>query len=276
MHNPMKRLALALASALIGLSLPSCLQSETTISLNKDGSGTIVEETTFGAQMVAMIGQMAALGAPGDDPLSNLSSEEKATTRATELGEGVTFSKAVAVTKRDGAKGARVTYEFKDINTVRFAAGDSVKSAFPDAGGAALDAVENAPPLKFSYADGKLVITLPQPEKEAAGEELAEIPATDEEANPEMEAMMKQMLGDMKVALRVVVEPGISATNATHRVGNTITLMEMDMGQLLKEEGTLKKLSALDQSDPAASLEAIKNIPGVKMETQEKVEITLD
>jgi len=271
----MKRLVLTLASALIGLSLPSCLQSETTINLNKDGSGTIVEETTFGAQMVAMIEQMAALGAPGDDPLSNLSSEEKAKTRATELGEGVTFSKAEAV-NRAGAKGARVTYEFKDINTVRLAAGDSVKSAFPDAGGAALDAAENAPPLKFSYADGKLVITLPQPEKEAAGEELAEFPVTDEEGNPEMEAMMKQMLGDMKVALRVVVEPGISATNATHRDGKTITLMEMNMGELLKEEGTLKKLAALDQSDPAASLEAIKGIPGVKMETQEKVEVTLD
>ena len=52
----MKRILLPFVSLLTALALPSCLQQATTIHLNKDGSGTIVEETTFGAQMAAMLG----------------------------------------------------------------------------------------------------------------------------------------------------------------------------------------------------------------------------
>ena len=43
---------------LAALALPSCLQQATTIHLNKDGSGTLVEETTLGAQASAMLEQM--------------------------------------------------------------------------------------------------------------------------------------------------------------------------------------------------------------------------
>lgn len=272
----MKRIILSLVAAAAALALPSCLQNETTIHLKKDGSGIIVEETVFGAQMMAMLGQMAAFGAPGDDPLADLVSEEKATERASQFGEGVTFVKAEKI-ERNGGQGARITYAFKDISSVRIAAGDAAKAAMPDLGGAALAAAEEADPITFAYADDKLTINLPQPkpaEGEAAGGE--NIPLSEEEANPEMEAMIKQMLGDMKIALRVLVEPGIAATNATHRDGNTITLMEMDMGKLIEQEGALRKLGTLDQANPQAALEAIKTIDGVKMETETTVTVTVE
>lgn len=272
----MKRIILSLVAAAAALALPSCLQNETTIHLKKDGSGTIVEETVFGAQMMAMLGQMAAFGAPGEDPLADLVSEEKATERASQLGEGVTFVKAEKI-ERNGGKGARITYAFQDISAVRIAAGDAAKTAMPDLGGAALAAAEEADPITFAFADNKLTINLPQPkpgEGETADGE--NIPLSEEEANPEMEGMIKQMLGDMKIALRVVVEPGIAATNATHRDGNTITLMEMDMAKLMEQEGALRKLGTLDQSNPQAAFEAIKTIDGVKMETEKTVTVTVE
>ncbi len=90
----MKRLFLASASALIALVLPGCLQSETTIHLNKDGSGTLVEQTTLGAQMMAMLDQMAAIGGDeGKDPMAEMFSAEKAKAKAATLGDGVTFEK---------------------------------------------------------------------------------------------------------------------------------------------------------------------------------------
>lgn len=61
----MKRLLLPALAAAAALSLSSCFQSETVIHLNKDGSGTIVETNTVGAQMIAMMGQMAGLGGEG-------------------------------------------------------------------------------------------------------------------------------------------------------------------------------------------------------------------
>ncbi len=91
--------------------------------------------------------------------------------------------------------------------------------------------------------------------------------------NPEAEAMMKQMMGDMKMSLKVVIEPGISETNATHQTGNTITLMEMNMGKLVENVDNLKKLGSVDQNDPAAAMAALKGIDGVKMETKREVTV---
>ena len=71
----MKKTLLAMASALISLVLPGCFQNETTIHLNKDGSGTLVEETRLGGQMLAMMEQMSALGgeqAADKDPIKVL------------------------------------------------------------------------------------------------------------------------------------------------------------------------------------------------------------
>ena len=80
--NTMKKILLAMASAVTALVLPGCFQSETTIHLNKDGSGTLVEETRLGAQMLAMMDQMAAGLGGGEkakaDPVKQMFSDEKA------------------------------------------------------------------------------------------------------------------------------------------------------------------------------------------------------
>ena len=54
----------------VAIALSSCIEVTETVHLKVDGSGMIVEETIMGAQMSAMIAQMAAL-----EPLN---AEEKA------------------------------------------------------------------------------------------------------------------------------------------------------------------------------------------------------
>ncbi|HEX7260378.1 MAG TPA: hypothetical protein VF258_01035, partial [Luteolibacter sp.] len=130
----MKRLLLAITSTLAVLVLPGCLQNETIIHLNKDGSGTLVEQTTLGAQMMAMLAQMSALGgAEAKDPLAEMFSVEKAKARAATMGEGVTVEKSVPF-EAGGNKGARTTYHFTDINKLRFSPGDSMKDLSPAGG----------------------------------------------------------------------------------------------------------------------------------------------
>lgn len=130
----MKKILLLAASVLCALILPGCFQHHTTIRLNKDGSGTLVEETLLGAQMLGMLDQMAAGfgggGAAPADPTKEMLSEEKAKKRATELGEGVSFEKAEPLNK-DGSRGARVTYRFKDINQLKVSTGDGMKNLSP-------------------------------------------------------------------------------------------------------------------------------------------------
>ena len=87
--------------------------------------------------------------------------------------------------------------------------------------------------------------------------------------------MVKQMLGDMKISLKVVIEPGIASTTATHVTGNTVTLAEMDMGKVLDNPDAFKKLQGMDQKDPAKAMEAFKDFKGVKMESKKEITIKL-
>jgi len=280
----MKKILLAMTSALTALVLPGCFQSETTIHLNKDGSGTLVEETKLGAQMIAMMDQMAAgFGGGGEkakasDPVKDMLSEEKAKKRAAELGDGVTFDKAEPV-EANGAKGARITYKFKDINKLKVTTGDGMKNASPMGDMADMPGAEKPKkqePIQFNYADGNLTIKMPKPD--VADEKAKDAPAGEDKATPDMggpeaEAMMKQMFADMKMSLKVVIEPGIAESDATHKDGNTITLMEMNFGKLIENADAFKKLQKIDQKDPAKAMEALKGIEGVKVEVKEQVTV---
>lgn len=270
----MKKLLLLLASALISLALPGCFQSETTVHLNKDGSGTLVEETRLGAQMMAMMGQMAGLGGENaPNPMQEMFSEEKAKERATTLGEGVTFEKSETL-DADGTMGARVTYQFKDINKLKVSTDDSMKNMSPTGDMGVVGAKESKP-IAFSYTDGKLTVKMPQPDKAADAPADAEDAAGPDMDSPEAQDMVKQMMGDMKMSFKLVIEPGIAETNASHQDANTITLMEMNMGKLVENPDNLKKLTAMKQDDPSAAMEALKGVDGVKFEAKPEITVTV-
>ena len=59
----------------------------------------------------------------------------------------------------------------------------------------------------------------------------------------------------MKLSVSLVIASGIAETNATHVAGNTITLMEMDMGKLAKVKATakVKKYGAMLVTDHGKS-----------------------
>lgn len=275
-----KKLLSVVASVAAVLSLTSCFQSETTVHLNKDGSGTLVEESLLGAQMIAMMDQMAAGFGGGDgaakqDPVKDMMSEEKAKKRAAEIGEGVTFDKAERVEK-NGAKGARITYKFKDINKIKVSTGDGMKNASPMGDMPGQEEAKKEEPIRFTYTDGSLTVKLPRPKADPA-KEGEEKPAAENQEMPDLNGpegqQMKQMFADMKMSLKLVVEPGITETTASHKDGNTITLMEMNFGKLIENAEGFKKLQSIDQKDPAAAMEALKGIDGVKVETKEEITV---
>ncbi|HSP42456.1 MAG TPA: hypothetical protein VLO11_06280 [Luteolibacter sp.] len=275
-----KKILTAFLASVTALALSACFQHETTITLNKDGSGTLVEETRLSGQMLAMMGQFAGElggeGAAAPDPVEQMLSEEKAKERAAQLGEGVTFEKIEPVTVGD-AKGARVTYRFADINKLRVSTEDSMSQmatpqGLPDA--AKPDAADKKP-ITFIYKDGVLTIR-PDHDKDAdkpGAEDKAE--AAEELNDPQAMEMMKQMFTDMKISYKLVAASGIAETNATHRDGDTITLMEMDMNKLMEKPENFKKLAAVDQDNPAAAMEALKGIDGVKAEVKPEITVKL-
>jgi hypothetical protein len=267
---------LAAASA---LALSSCFQHESTVHLKKDGSGTLVEETRMGGQMLEMMSQFAGgLGgedAKPQDPLKDLLSEDKAKKRATELGEGVTLEKIEPVTVGT-SKGARATYRFADINKLRISTEDSMKGVAAPGG---LPEEEKpraeSKPIVFNYKDGVLTIVTNNDKNAEKPDAEKKAEAAQNLEDPQAMAMMKQMFADMKMSVKLVVDGGIEETNATHREGDTITLMEMDMNKLMEKPENFKKLGEVDQNDPAAAMEALKGIDGVKVEVKPEVTVKL-
>ncbi len=267
----MKKSLNLLGAALLALFTSSCLEHSSTIRLNKDGSGTITEETVLSAEASAM---MAAQGGAGP----NFADAKKADAAAGKMGAGVTVEKVEKIDK-DGRVGGRVVYKFKDINSVKYTFGgnmtDSAKDMGPpgapgDAPDAPGDAPE-APPMTFKYEGG--VLTLTNPDAKPAGGE--EKPAPAGELDPQALAMMQGFFKDMKMSLKVEISDGIAETNATHVDGNTVTLAEMAFGKLLADPENLKKLSALQmqEASPAEVAAAFKGVDGIKIEAKDEVTV---
>lgn len=271
----MKKL-MTMISAAFALLATSCMEHHVTISLNKDGSGTITEETVLGAQMLAMIQQMAAIGGEGaeaPDPMADMVDKEKAEATAKKMGEGVTVSKVEKIDEAE-RKGARTVYAFKDINTVKYGFGDGLEDMGGDMGPGGGEEEEKAEePMEFVYKDS--VLTLKNKGMDAdkpEGDADAEKP---EEVDPAELAQAKQMLGGMKMSIRLDFPGGIEETNATHREDNTVTMMEMDMGALLEDPEAFAKLQQQEPESPAEMAEALKGIKGMKVETNEELRVKL-
>ena len=259
----MLKLALGLVAA---LALPSCLQNETTVTLNKDGSGTVVEETFLGAKMLEMMTQFAQPGQP--DPVEEMFSEEKAKAKTAKMGEGVEYVKTEII-DQDGKKGARTHYRFADINKLKVSPSGAVDDMNKDAPGGEEEEAEKEETVGFTYAEGKLKVITPPTDFESMdmGGEGAE--------NPEMEAMMTEMMADMRLTLKLKAAGGIESTDATFTEGDTVTLFDVQVGKMLAQKDQLKKIGETAKTDKDAAKAAFSKLEGIKVETKEDVTVTL-
>jgi len=253
---------------LFGLS--SCLQVESTISVKKDGSGTITEELVFGEQMVMMMQMGAAQGGPGaagKDPMAQMLDKTKAQERAKKMGEGVEL---VSVEKIDakGKLGIKTIYKFSDINKLTYSGASAMDLG--DMPGVKAEEAEDAG-TSFKLADGTLTIIQKKPAMEK-GEDKEGKPELPDDMDDQAMAMMQGMMKDMRMSMKIKIEPGIAKTNATYVDGNTVTLADIDFGKLVANP---EKLKALQTGDFDKAKDALKGIDGVKFEAQEKLEIKM-
>lgn len=248
----------------VAIALPSCLQDDTTVTLNKDGSGTIVQETYLTAAMLQMSAQFAEPGTP--DAADEMFNEEKAKAKAAKFGEGVEFVKMEKLEK-DGRRGARTEYKFADINKVNVTAG----SAMNELGDQAPQTEKDEDSVKFKYANGKLNIILPPTDfKEMAMED------DDEDGeNAQMAEMMKSLMADMKMTLKVKIADGIKDTDASYTDGNTITLFDVEVGKMFAQKDKLKTIAKLAETDRDAAVVEFKKLDAMKVETSENVSVSL-
>jgi hypothetical protein len=275
----------------IGLALiflVSCIQVTTVVKVKPDGSGT-VEETLLmkkktvqeiQAMMQGMAEQMGGgAGAPGGGPFDeglNLLDEEKLRQSANEMGQGVIFVSAEKINTNE-SEGYHAVYAFTDINKLTLSTSPSGKSPTPS--GMDQPSQGAKAPATFSFVQGPpavLKVMLPE-EMTSDNLQPPEIPETpmpgDDPQAAEMAAQMKDMFKDMKVSIALEVEGNIVKTNATHREGSKVTLMEVDFGKMLENEEALKKINLQQTGNIEETKKLLKDIPGIKVELNREVSI---
>lgn len=276
--NHIHRAVAATAALGAALALSACFESEQVITVKKDGSGTIEAKTILGAQMAGMIKMAQQQGGEeaAKDPLTDPAELKK---QAAKMGEGVEFVKVEPLKFDDGRMGAVATFKFADIRRVKMVPGEGPNVGSEEAEGAG----KEESPIRFGFTPGdnpKLTITMPPQKKEEAkaeakkeGDDEAE-PKVDEAAGDEAAmAMMAPMMQGMRVTMKVKVEGEITKTDATHKDGSTVTLMDLDMGKLFANKDVLKKMESPDDMKDFAKFAQIAKEAGATLEAKPEVSV---
>jgi len=250
--------------ALVATLCTGCIRSATVINVKADGGGTV--EQTMLVNLGLMKGMLGGLGGQAT-PAPGALNEADLKRTATRMGEGVTYVSAEPVKSPDGFEGTKAIYAFTDVTKLRV-------DQDPNLSGSTTGGIATPPkdsnPVTFAFAAAgginTLTVSLKDEPKPADGKTPAPTGGPDMD-NPQMMEMMKSMFKGFKVSIDVVVDGAIVETNADHVAGSRVTLLEMDMETLLKDEAKLKELQKV--LGPGASVSELKpylkDVKGLKI-----------
>jgi hypothetical protein len=213
-------------------------------------------------------GMLGGLSGPDGPPGPGSMSDDELKKGAARLGEGVTFVSSTPIKEADGFEGAKAIYAFTDITKVRV---DQNPNLMGSSTGGVTTTSKTENPVTFAMnRDGGLSTLTVTFNDNPAGlgdkpkPEMSGGPSMD---NPQMTEMMKVMFKGFKVNIDLQVAGTIVKTNADHVAGSKVTLLEMDLGELLADEAKLKEVQkVLGPNASVAELKPyLKDIKGLKV-----------
>ncbi|MBN1948730.1 MAG: hypothetical protein JW784_03215 [Candidatus Cloacimonetes bacterium] len=252
-----------ISALLMAMLMSSCILVETTVRVNKDGSGSLEQKIL-----------MRDPGMGGSSRKSAFD-ENELRKNADAFGAGVTFKSARAATENK-MLGYVALYDFQDISTLRID---------PSLGGAILNDLDmfrsgqtEKELITFSFKPGKpaeLIIHNPRgAEDELMVDDMSEIKADiDKEEEQEMMEMMQNLYQGMRFTLRVETAGKIKETNATFHQGSTVTLLDIDFDVMMKDTDNMKKMISLQNMTPQDMSRHLKEIPGLQYETRDRISV---
>ncbi|HSP88686.1 MAG TPA: hypothetical protein VLN45_11170 [Ignavibacteriaceae bacterium] len=263
-----------LVFVILAFSITGCIELNTQININPDGSGTVEETVLMGTEMVKMINEFMT-GFASDTVKQEefkLYKEEDLKNKVTEMGEGVKFVSGSEI-KMENKEGYKVIYSFSDINKLKIDQSPDSKIPDDDSEGE----IKEKKYVTFNFTKGdvsEVKIKMPlknddEEEEKEENESETENDSTFEKDLSEMKFFMK----DLSISISVNVNGEITETNALHREGTTVTLFSLNFGELLNNTEKLKELSKINPNDIQELNEVVKDIPGVKIDINDPVVI---
>jgi len=254
-----------------------CLQVDTTVKLNKDGSGTIEEKVMMSDMVVQMMNQFmnSMPDSSGKKQEFKLFKEDELKSKASEYGEGVKYDSGEEVSE-DGWQGYKAVYSFKDINKLRMDTNPDKKVDVGEGSSEGGSEAENDY-FSFRFKPGNVAeLIIDRPDVPMNNE-----PETDTSNNASMQNQplndqFVKMMDGMRVKISLQPQGKIVSTNASYIDGQEVTLLDVNFSELLKNKEDLDRF----KKNPPKTLDEmekiVKNIPGMKIELQKAVSIKFD
>ncbi len=270
----MKKIIISSVIILVSLFLSGCIEIQTKVNVNKDGSGTVEETVLMSNEMVQMVNEfITGFASDTTQPEEfKLYKEEDLKKRETELGEGVKFVTGSEI-KTESKEGYKVLYSFADLNKLKI--DQSPDSRIPD--DVSGDTVMDKNYFTFSFNKGntsEVKINMPlTPKDEEENEIETEVEAVEDSAKEGDLSEMKFFLKDLSISMVVNVNGEIVETNADHYQGSEVTLFNLNFGELLDNAQKLEELTKINYNNLKELKEVMKDIPGIKIETNDPVVI---
>jgi hypothetical protein len=270
-----------LCMAVLAFFLTGCIQSNTLIRVNPDGSGFVEETVLFSAMLIESMQSLSKKMEEGDSKDKDKNKKEDkdfikkqikdAQAKIMQLGPDIKFVSAAPV-KTETMRGYKAIYSFKDINKLSINQNPSDKTEKSE------DQKDHASKKKemllFSFNKGPvstLIIQMPG----KGDTPKTEKPKTEKKQTPEEEAsaaeMMKMFFKDMVVRIDLEMAGAIVKTNATYRDKSRITLLDMEFGKIFENKDVFAKLNKAQPKTIEEMKSIVKDIKGLKIELNNPV-----
>jgi hypothetical protein len=248
-----------------GLLSSGCFQIKSAVTVNGDGSGTIVQRLVFSGEALAQLRQLSAFSGTNGKPFDPLS-EDQARADAAKIGSGVTYVSSAPIDDASG-QGRETTYAFKDISGLRLTqqAGGAGASIQGNSGDSVKQNIGFAV-TKLPNGNALLTITVPQANLGAMG--LGG--AGRSEATPEQLAVLKQMFAGARLTITVQPAGTLVRSSSPYVSGNQVTLLDVDFDQLMTGS-TLERLMTAKTPDETRAM--LKDVPGLTVSLDPEITI---
>lgn len=268
-------LALLVAAAVV----TGCMNISSTLTVGSDGGGTVTERLTLNPQFAMMMQKMKQMGdstATSDQLFTEEEVREDADARP-----GMRLETVEVISGFDG-EGYEAVYAFDNVNDINYnpSPDDALPDQAADEGGDGPFELLSAVDVSFNPGSpATLTLHMPrdtteddEPEEEDAFS--LDGPGNEETSEQEMQ-MVREMMKDAGINLSVTIDGEIVETNATHRSGATITLVDMDFGTVAGDSTAFYRLMQSEQEflSPEAAIDSLNALPGITIEPQETVTV---
>jgi hypothetical protein len=271
MMKIIKRLILFILPVLL---FSGCLKIQTTVTVNKDGSGKIDEKVLMSKAFVSMISQFAqSFGDSSETEQFSLFDEDKIKNSSSDYGEGVSYVSSEQISTEDW-EGFRAVYSFSDLNKIRLEPDPDEKL---DVGMNSENAEEDEEYYFFKFIGGDIPeVIIDRPEIEADltsnDDEETDMEESGTEDDEMAEEFLKMMEG-MSIQIAVEFAGEIVETNATYVEDSRLTLLEMNLSEMMKNKEEFKEFKNKEPDSIEEMKEFVEKFPGMKIEFQKPVRV---